>query len=107
MSETSKQEVFLSDLNIIQTQVEILANKCKDLTEENLDLDSQLTELKKEKTEILQKISRLETELQKFKEKSSNGFFNSLDNTEKDELKKNIGDLITRIDFHLSAERQA
>lgn len=107
MPETSKQEVLLSDLTVIQSQVEILANKCRDLTEVNLEIDSQLSELKKEKSELLQKISRMETEIQSLKEKPTNGFSNSFDEKEKEELKKNIGDLISRIDFHLSAERQA
>jgi predicted nuclease with TOPRIM domain len=107
MSETSKQEVLLSDLGIIQTQVEILANKCKDLTEVNLNLDSQLDELKKENTQLIQKISRLESEVKNLKGKPEHGTFNSLDEKEKQELKRNIGDLISRIDFHLSAERQA
>jgi predicted nuclease with TOPRIM domain len=107
MAETSKQEVLLSDLSIIQSQVEILANKCKDLTEANLGLDSQVEELKKEKSELIQKITRLETELQNIKEKSGAALLNSVDEKEKEELKRNISDLITRIDFHLSAERQA
>jgi predicted nuclease with TOPRIM domain len=107
MSETSKQEVLLSDLGIIQSQVEILANKCRDLTEVNLEIDSQLSELKKEKTDLLKKISRLEAELHNMKEKSGAEISNSLDEKEKEELKKNIADLVTKIDFHLSAERQA
>lgn len=106
MSETSKQEVLLSDLSIIQSQVEILANKCRDLTEVNLEQDSIIEELKNEKTELLQKITRLESELQKFKDKKEPEFFNSLNEKEKEEFKKNIGDLISRIDFHLAAERQ-
>jgi hypothetical protein len=52
MAETSKQEVLLSDLSIIQSQVEILANKCKDLTEANLGLDSQVERIKKGKIGI-------------------------------------------------------
>ncbi|MDO8550977.1 MAG: hypothetical protein Q7S39_12620 [Ignavibacteria bacterium] len=103
MSETSKQEVLLSDLSIIQSQVEILANKCKDLTEVNIELDSQLADLKKEKTDLTQKISKLESELQTMKEKSGAGLFNSFNEKERKELKTNIGDLISRIDFHLSS----
>lgn len=107
MSETSKQEVLLSDLSIIQSQVEILAAKCRDLTQVNLEIDSQLNELKKEKKELLQKISKLELEIKNIKENPVKGIFNSIEDTEKEELKKNIGDLISRIDFHLSAGRQA
>ncbi|OGU77841.1 MAG: hypothetical protein A2V93_06785 [Ignavibacteria bacterium RBG_16_34_14] len=103
MQETSKQEVLLSDLSVIQSQVEILANKCKDITEVNIELETQLSELKKEKTDLTQKISRIETELHNMKEKSGTGLFNSLNEKEREELKKNIGDLISRIDFHLSS----
>jgi len=103
MSETSKQEVLLSDLSIIQSQVEILANKCKDLTEVNLELESQLSELKKENSDLEQKISKLESELQNIKKKSGTDFFNSLNEKEREELRNNIGDLISRIDFHLSS----
>ncbi len=107
MSETSKQEVLLSDLSIIQSQVEILANKCRDLTEVNLDMELKLEQLKKEKTELLQKLSSLESEIKNYKKNSDVELFGSLENKDKEELKKNIGDLISRIDFHLSAERQA
>jgi chromosome segregation ATPase len=103
MSETSKQEVLLSDLSVIQSQVEILANKCKDLTEVNLKLESQLSEFKKEKIDLTQKISKLESEVQNIKKKGGTDFFNSLDEKEREELKNNIGDLISRIDFHLSS----
>ncbi len=103
MSEISKQEILLSDLNLIQSQVEILANKCKDLTEVNLELESQLSEIKKEKTDLTQKISKLEAEVQNMKKKPGTDFFNSLNEKEREELKSNIGDLISRIDFHLSS----
>jgi hypothetical protein len=56
---------------------------------------------------LIQKITRLESELQNIKEKSGAALLNSVDEKEKEELKRNISDLITRIDFHLSAERQA
>ena len=106
MSETSKQEVLLSDLGIIQSQVEILANKCKDLTEVNIELETKLSDQKKENQELEEKILKLESELQNIKNNSGNNFFNSLDEKEREELKNNIGDLISRIDFHLSAGRQ-
>jgi chromosome segregation ATPase len=103
MSETSKQEVLLSDLGIIQSQVEILANKCKDLTEVNIELETKLSSIKKENSDLEQKISKLESELQNIKKKPGNDFFNSLNEKEKEELKNNIGELISRIDFHLSS----
>lgn len=103
MSETSKQEVLLNDLSVILSQVEILANNCRDLTEVNRKLNSQASEFKKEKTELLQKVSKLESELQKVKGKSGAGFFKYLSEKEKEELKNNIGELISRIDFHLSS----
>ncbi len=103
MSETSKQEVLLSDLSVIQSQVEILANKCRDLTEVNLELETQLSELKKEKTNLDEKISKLEFDMKK---KSKTDFLGTLNEKEREELKNNIGDLISRIDFHLSAVRQ-
>jgi hypothetical protein len=103
VSEISKQEILLSDLGVIQSQVEILANKCKDLTKVNLELESSLTILKKEKIDLEKKITKLESELQNTNKKSGNDFFNSLSQKEKEELKTNIGDLISRIDFHLSS----
>lgn len=104
MPENSKQEILLSDLNIIQSQVEILANKCKDLKAENDSLETRLAVVHKEKTDLLEKISKLETELQKKIEKTNSEMFSLLGEKEKEELKNNINDLLTRIDFHLSAD---
>jgi len=104
MSEASKQEVLLNDLSIIQSQVEILANRCRELTENNLELEGKINELKKDKILLTEKISKLEAELKSLKEKSGNGLFSSLEDKDKEELKKNINELITKIDFHLSAE---
>ena len=103
MSETSKQEVLLSDLGVIQSQVEILANKCRDLTEINLNLENELSGLKKEKINLDEKVSKLEFEIQNLKKKSKTDFLSSLNEKEREELKNNIGDLISRIDFHLSS----
>jgi hypothetical protein len=106
VSEISKQEILLSDLSVIQSQVEILANKCKDLTEINFDLENQVTNLKKENSDLEKKVFKLESEFKNIEKKLPDDFFNSLDVKEREELKNNIGDLITRIDFHLSAARQ-
>src|SRR5690606_9181735 len=104
MSEASKQEVLLNDLSIIQSQVEILANRCRELTENNLELEGKINELKKDKILLTEKISKLEAELKYLKEKSGNGLFSSLEDKDKEELKKNIKEIIKKIDCHLSAE---
>jgi predicted nuclease with TOPRIM domain len=102
MSEISKQEILLNDLSEIQSQVEILTNKCKNLTDVIKELEKQINILKKEKLELSKNISELEAK----KEKPGLAIFNSLGEEDKEELKNNISTLISRIDFHLSNDRQ-
>lgn len=106
MSEISKHEILLNDLSYIQSQVEILTNKCKYLRELNEELESQTNLLKREKSELLKNISGIESELKIIKEKPGLAALHSLGEEEKKELKNNISDLISRIDFHLSDDRQ-
>ena len=106
MAENSKQEIMLSDLSDIQSEVETLAGKCKDLSVNNEELKKQLNALKKEKLDLQQNISTLQEEIRKYKEKPDLALFSGLGKEEKEELKNNISELISRIDFHLSAERQ-
>ena len=101
MSELSKYEVLLNDLSSIQVQSAIITNKCKDLTQRNKELEELLAEARKEKTNILQKVSELENEI---KSSQNNNILNPYNEKEKESLKIKLQNLITRIDYHLSAE---
>jgi chromosome segregation ATPase len=101
LSELSKYEVLLNDLSSIQVQSAIITNKCKDLTQRNKELEELLAEAKKEKTNIMQKVSELENEI---KSLQNNNNLNPYNEKEKESLKIKLQNLITRIDYHLSAE---
>lgn len=104
MSENSKYESILNELNSIESQASVLRNKYKDIFSRNAELEKTVADLKKEKTNLLQRISRLEGELEPFKDEGS--LFNSLNSKEKENLKVRLQNLISKIDYHLSADRQ-
>lgn len=103
MPETSKQDTLLKDIGIILSQVTILANKYKDLGNQNAEYETELNELKKEKTNLIQKLSMLETEIENIKMQTHTEIFNSLDEEEREGLKSKITNLISKIDLHISS----
>lgn len=104
MSENSKNDILLNDLTDIQSLVEVLIVKCRDLSDANEKLESQINILKKEKSELTQNILKLEEKNTAKKEKTDSAVLGNLNKTEKEELKNKISELISRIDFHLSGE---
>lgn len=104
MSEVSKQEALLNELNTIHSQVVILANKYRDVSIHNANLEKRFEEVQIEKSLLNEKIIKLEGELSKFQSEADLKFLNSLDEKERENLKTKIESLISRINFHLSAD---
>ena len=104
MSELSKYEVLLNDLSSIQVQAAIITNKCKDLAQRNKELEELLTEAGKEKINLAQKVSELERDLKVFQNNNAENIINSFNEKEKESLKIKLQNLISRIDYHLSAD---
>lgn len=80
--------------------------KFKELSKKCTDLEKLLEESKKENMVLTHKIVKLQGELEHFQQKNESIVFNSLNLKEKEELKVKLQDLISRINFHLSADRQ-
>ena len=85
----------------------MLKTKLKELSQRNADLEQVLEESKKENTVMTHKIVKLQGELERFQKESESNAFNSLNLKEKEELKIKIQEIISRINYHLSSERQA
>ncbi len=103
MSELSKYEIIINDLNLIETQAEVLKNKAKDIELRNSKVERTIEQLKAENTALNQKIAKLEGEIDRLIGKTELNIFNSLTSKEKEALKTKIENLINKIDYHLSS----
>lgn len=109
MPDQTKYEILLNDLSSIEMQSSVLINKCKELMERNLEMEEFANKAKKEITLLSQKIVNLESELEKARSEQSEqeGRLSNLLNTKETEtLKIKLQNLISRIDYHLSTDRQ-
>ena len=103
MNELSKYESIINDLNLIETQAEVLKNKAKDIGLRNIQVERTLEQLKAENAALNQKVVKLEGEIDKLIGKTELNIFNSLTSKEKETLKSKIEILISKIDYHLSS----
>lgn len=103
MAEFSKFDILIKDLNLVETQVSILNNKYKDELQKNQDLEKSLIALKSENTFLIEKLSKLESELQNLQSGNNLDLFNSLNMKEKEELKLKLRNLLSKIDYHISS----
>ncbi len=103
MADLTKYEILINDLSSIETQLSILNHKSLDLATKNAELEEKLIQLKNENTFLTQKISELEKDIKISKSDEENNLFNSLNLKERENLKVRLQNLITKIDYHLSA----
>ncbi len=104
MSEYTKSEILLNELNTIETQASILVSNCSDLTNRNLDLEKQLESAQQKISELTLRIVGIESELSEIKnKKDNNSLFDSLSSEERANLKSRLQNLLTRIDYHISS----
>ena len=102
-----KQENLINDLNTVESQITILKNQYADAVKRIKELDIALEKSKHDNTALYQKIAAMEEEINYLKTKSEQGIgLNALDSEERDSLKVRLKELITRINYHLSVERQ-
>jgi len=98
-----KYEAVVNDLSSIESQITILKNQYNDSISRNKELEIALEKSKQDNTSLYDKIAALEEEISYLKNKAEQGL--QIEN--QDSLKIRLQDLIKRIDFHLSADRQA
>ena len=106
MAELTKYDILLNDLNSIESQLSLLVSRVNELSDKNADLEILLEETKKDNAVLSNKISNLQGELEHFQKENGSNVFNSLNLKEKEDLKIKIQEIISRINYHLSAERQ-
>ena len=98
-----KYETIVNDLSSIESQITILKDQYNDSISRNKELEIALEKSKQDNTSLYDKIAALEEEINYLKNKAEKGL--QIEN--QDSLKIRLQDLIKRIDFHLSADRQA
>jgi len=103
LNELSKYESIINDLNLIETQAEVLKNRAKDIELRNIQVERTIEQLKAENAALNQKVVKLEGEIDKLIGKTELNIFNSLTSKEKETLKSKIENLISKIDYHLSS----
>ncbi|HAB52052.1 MAG: hypothetical protein A2315_14170 [Ignavibacteria bacterium RIFOXYB2_FULL_35_12] len=103
MNELSKYESIINDLNLIETQAEVLKNKAKDIEIRNIHIERAIEQMKAENAALSQKVVKLEGEIDRLIGKAELNIFNSLTSKEKETLKSKIENLINKIDYHLSS----
>ncbi|NCS88576.1 MAG: hypothetical protein AUK34_13250 [Ignavibacteria bacterium CG2_30_36_16] len=101
MPDLSKYDLLLSELSAIETQLTILIDKYNDNADRNKELEDEVNLLKKENFSLGQKLNRFET--QSISTPDSEDMFDSATKAEKEDLKKKIQNVITKIDRHLSS----
>lgn len=103
MNELSKYESIINDLNLIETQAEVLKNKARDIELRNTKIERSVEQFKAENAALSQKVAKLEGEIDRLIGKTELNIFNSLTSKEKEALKSKIENLINKIDYHLSS----
>ena len=102
-----KYENLISDLSTVESQITILKNQYTDAVKRIKELDIALEKSKQDNTALYQKIASMEEEINYLKSKAEQGIgLNAMDSEERESLKVRLQDLITRINYYLSPERQ-
>jgi predicted RNase H-like nuclease (RuvC/YqgF family) len=106
LPDLTKYDVLLKDLEKIETQVSILKHNNQDAVKRNKELENMLSSYTKENLALQKKIENMQNEIKKLQNDSENDMINSLNLKERETLKVKLKDLISRIDYHLSLDRQ-
>ncbi len=103
----SKYEAMINDLSILESQISIIKNQFKDGVKRNEELEVALEKSKQDNTSLYKKIAALEEELNELNTNAENGLILGLtDSDEKESFKIRLQELISRIDYHLTVDRQ-
>lgn len=98
----TKYEILINDLSSIEAEVATLGDALKDNANRTVEMEETARRLKQENSLLKSKITELEIAIENVK--SEPDTFNLLNTKERDTLKTKLQDLISRIDYHLSAE---
>jgi chromosome segregation ATPase len=102
LSETSKYDLFLDELNALEKQIYYFIQKGTEILEANQALSNRMALLERENENLKKKITDLELKASKsFLKEDGLAAGITLNPEEKETLKNKINDLIARIDYHL------
>jgi len=102
LSETSKYDFFMDELNSLEKQLYGFVQKTFELSEKNTRLEKKVHQLEKENEVLKLKIDEIESKLNNSLFNDNLSFSNESINLEdRDYLKTKISELISKIDYHL------
>ncbi len=101
----AKYEAMIKDLSTLESQITILKNQFGDTVRRNKELEVALEKSKQDNTLLYQRIAALDKELTDINKNAEEGL-NLLSLEDKESFKTKLQDLISRINYHLSAEGQ-
>jgi predicted nucleic acid-binding Zn-ribbon protein len=102
VSEISKYDMFIEELNALEKQIYYFIQKGTELLDSNQALNNRITLLERENDSLKKKINEIESKVSKSFGKSEDLFGNeSFNLEEKEALKNKISELIAKIDYHL------
>jgi hypothetical protein len=102
LSEISKYDLFIDELNALEKQIYYFLQKGSDLQEANQALNNRIILLERENDTLKKKISEMDAKVSKSLFNGENIFGGENFNLEeKEALKNKISELIAKIDYHL------
>ena len=101
----AKYEAMIKDLSTLESQITILKNQFGDTVRRNKELEVALEKSKQDNTSLYQRIAALDKELTDINKNAEEGL-NLLSLEDKESFKTKLQDLISRNNYHLSAEGQ-
>ncbi len=107
MFDFSKYESIIHELETIEAEVATMGNKLKDVEEHKIELEIELNKVRQENFYLQKRILDIEQELINSREKNDGNIFNTFNSKEKESIKAKLQDMISKIEYHLSGNRQS
>ncbi|MFZ2322104.1 MAG: hypothetical protein WAV89_00250 [Ignavibacteriaceae bacterium] len=106
MVDLAKYDSLIQDLSTIEAEIATISNKLQDVEEHKMELEIELAKIKQENSYFQKKIKELEQELATAEEDKEGNIFNTFNSKERENIKLKLQDIISKIDYHLSSDRQ-
>jgi uncharacterized coiled-coil DUF342 family protein len=101
MSDSSKYDLFMDEIVSLEKMVQKFVSENIAIEDEKVALQTKVSNLQKENEVLVLKIKELEKKINQTEEIKSVSSKTNLDLSERENLKNQIDDLITRIDYHI------
>jgi hypothetical protein len=103
LSDLSKFEIFLQELNSIEVQVSAHIELCEELQKRNKELEKKLLNLQKENEYLKMQSAEGGENGERRSDDNHAAVFNSLSSQERENLKVKITEVISKINNHLTS----